>query len=139
MLHAWVATMTDRADAAQARLALDSTMRTAPAFWIPYPGALPGNQLLARLFAAVGDTTRALAAIRRRHRDWGFEVMRATNLRLEGRLAAAVGDTAAAIRAYRKFLVLRPHPEPFLVPQRDSVRSELEVLLHGPVPQEASR
>jgi len=139
MLHAWVATMTNRADAGQARLALDSTMRTAPAFWIPYTGALPANQLLARLFADVGDTTRALAAIRRRHRDWGFDVMRASNLRLEGRLAAAVGDTAGAIGAYRKYLVLRSHPEPFLVPQRDSVRTELEVLLHGSVPREASR
>jgi hypothetical protein len=113
-------------------------MRTAPPFWIPYQGAVPANQLLARLFAAVGDTTRALAAIRRYQKDYGFDVLRAKNLRLEGRLAAAVGDTSGAIRAYRAYLILRSHPEPLLVPQRDSVRSELEVLLHGPVPREAS-
>jgi hypothetical protein len=138
MLDAWIATVSERPDADQARLALDSLMRTAPPFWIPYQGAVPANQLLARLFAAVGDTTRALAAIRRYQKDYGFDVLRAKNLRLEGRLAAAVGDTSGAIRAYRAYLILRSHPEPLLVPQRDSVRSELEVLLHGPVPREAS-
>jgi serine/threonine-protein kinase len=139
MLDAWVATLTQRSDAGQARLALDSTMRTAPAFWIPYQGAVPANHLLARLFAEVGDTSRALAAIRRRSRDWGLDAMAASGLRLEGRLAAAVGDTAGSIRAYRDYLVLRSRPEPFLVPQRDSVQSELGVLQHGPVPREASR
>jgi serine/threonine-protein kinase len=138
MLDAWIATVSERPDAGQARLSLDSLMRTAPAFWIPYQGALPANQLLARLFAAVGDTTRALAAIRRFQRDYGFDVLRAKNLRIEGRLAAAVGDTLGAIRAYRRYLILRSHPEAFLIPQRDSVRSELEELAHGAVPREAS-
>jgi serine/threonine-protein kinase len=138
MLDAWLGTVTERPDADRARLALDSIMRTAPSSWIPYPGAVPANQLLARLFAAVGDTARALAAVRRYQRDWGADVLRAKNLRLQGRLAAAAGDTSAAIRAYRDYLVLRSHPEPVLVPQRDSVRSELEVLLEGPVPREGS-
>ena len=137
MLDAWGATLSRRPDANQARLALDSVMRSAPPVWIPYHGAAPANPLLARLFAAVGDTTRALVAVRRRQRDWGADVLTATRRRLEGRLAVAVGDTAAAIRAYRDYLVLRANPDSVLIPQRDSVRSELGVLEHGPVLRES--
>ena len=139
MLDAWVATLSRRADADQARLALDSVMRSAPPTWIPYHGAAPANPLLARLFAAVGDTTRALVAVRRRQRDWGVDVLTATRRRFEGRLATAVGDTAGAVRAYRDYLVLRANPDSVLMPQRDSVRSELGALELGPVPREASR
>ena len=137
MLDAWLAGLTGRADAAETRLALDSIMRTGPAFWVPYQGATPANQLLARLFAAAGDTARALAAIRRHHQDWGFDEAKVTRLRAEGRLATAVGDTAGAIDAYDRYLGFRVRPEPVLIPQRDSVRSELEVLRHGQVPREA--
>ena len=137
MLDAWLAALTSRADAAETRLALDSIMRTGPAFWVPYQGATPANQLLARLFAAAGDTARALAAIRRHHQDWGFDEAKVTRLRTEGRLAAAVGDTAGAIHAYNRYLGFRIRPEPAVIPQRDSVRSELEVLRHGQIPREA--
>ena len=137
MLDAWVATLSRRANADQARVALDSMMRSAPPFWMPYHGAAPGNHLLAHLFAAVGDTTRALAAIRRKQNEWGPDVLTATRLRIQGRLATAVGDTAGAIRAYRDYLVLRANPEPGLVPQRDSVRSELGVLEQGAVLRES--
>ena len=137
MLDAWLATLTRRPDAGHSRLALDSLMRTGPAFWVPYQGTVPANHLLARLFAAVGDTSRALAAIRRHPTDWGLDAMATSGLRLEGRLAAAVGDTAGAIRAYRDYLVLRSQPDPVLIPQRDSVRSELGVLERGPVLRES--
>ena len=137
MLDAWVATLSRRANADQARFALDSTMRTGPPWWMPYHGATPGNHLLAHLFAAAGDTTRALAAIRRKQREWGPDVLTATRHRIEGRLAAAVGDTAGAIRAYRDYLVLRAKPDSVLIPQRDSVRSELGVLEQGAVLRES--
>jgi hypothetical protein len=53
----------------------------------------------------------------------------AVSLRHEGRWSALAGDTAAAIRAYRHYLLWRENPEPVLVPQRDSVRTELAALL----------
>jgi hypothetical protein len=137
MLDAWRAGLTGRQDAAKTRLALDSIMGTGPGFWVPYQGATPANQLLARLFAAAGDTARALAAIRRYHRDMGVDEAKVSRLRTEGRLAAAVGDIAGAIDAYNRYLEFRVAPEPALVSQRDSVRSELEVLRHGQVPREA--
>ncbi len=69
----------------------------------------------------------------------GWDASTGTLLRLEGQLAAASGDTAGAIRAYRDYLALRARPEAALVPQRDSVRSELGVLGHGAVPREPPR
>jgi len=50
------------------------------------------------------------------------------SLREEGRWAAMAGDTAAAIKALREYLIYRDHPEPVLIPQRDSVRAELAAL-----------
>jgi hypothetical protein len=137
-LDAWSATLSGRADAQVARLALDSAMRTGPPYWSGYQLGTSANHVLGRLFAAAGDTVRALAAVRRFTRQWGIDVLIATRSRLEGRFAAAVGDTAAAIQAYRTYLTLRANPEPVLVPQRDSVRSELQELLHGRVPHEGS-
>jgi tetratricopeptide (TPR) repeat protein len=139
LLEAWATTLARRPGAGPARLRLDSLMRTAPAVELPYSGAVPANQALARLFAAAGDTSLALAAIRRRMRLVGWDPSTGTALRLEGQLAAAVGDTAGSIRAYRDYLALRARPEAVLVPQRDSVRSELGVLEHGVVPREPPR
>jgi TolB-like protein len=81
--------------------------------------------VLARHYEARGDTVRALEAVRRRSTFQGLEWTAATCARMEGRLAAAVGDTASAIRAYRHYLLMRADAEPALVPQRDSVRTEL--------------
>ena len=51
-----------------------------------------------------------------------------TQLREEGRLAARLGDRTGAIRAYEHYLALRSNPEPVLLPQRDSIRAEVNRL-----------
>lgn len=83
--------------------------------------------ILPRLLDAVGEPQRALAASRRRNLALGsppfFGV--AAILLMEARLSARAGDRDAAIRAYEGYLLWRQDPEPSLVPQRDSARSEL--------------
>jgi hypothetical protein len=53
------------------------------------------------------------------------------SLRLEGQLAAEAGDREGAMRAYQNYLLLRPNPDPPLIPQRDSVKAELAALTYG--------
>ncbi len=87
------------------------------------------NLQLMRLWEREGDLPRALAAVRRG--AGGFEMAPlylSTFLREEGRLALLTGDTTAAIRAYRRYLALRPHPEPRLAPAVDQVRRALAEL-----------
>jgi tetratricopeptide (TPR) repeat protein len=84
-----------------------------------------GNLVAARLRAIHGDVKGALAAIRRRGEPGDQKILLSTFLREEGRLAALSGDTAGAIRAYNHYLALRSQPEPSLVPQRDTIRTEL--------------
>ncbi len=86
------------------------------------------NLILARLYRARGDTARAWEWVRRwRWASWAGPVLPAW-LRSQGRIAAAVGERDFAIRAYRRYLALREDPEPVLVPQRDSVLTELACL-----------
>jgi hypothetical protein len=107
-------------------LRLDSLMRTGPyGDYRRYP-----NLGLSRLWAARGDSARALAASRRR---WMFLTATSvpflsTYLREECRLAAAAGDRDGGTRACRHYLFLRSAPDPALIPQRDSVRAELSRL-----------
>jgi len=85
---------------------------------------------IAHAFARRGDYRAAAAAARRRGMYGGEPQYKlAVSLRHEGRWSALAGDTAAAIRAYRHYLLWRENPEPVLVPQRDSVRTELAALL----------
>ncbi len=88
-----------------------------------------GNLILARIYAARGDTASAWEAVQRR--IWGGSLAHVLPawLRTEGLLAAAMGQHEQAVRAYRHYLLLRENPEPALVPQRDSVRAELEALV----------
>jgi hypothetical protein len=88
-----------------------------------------GNLIVAELREAQGDLPKALAAVKRRTFNWYGPHFLSTYLREEGRLATLTGDIDGAIKAYRHFLVLRSDPEPHLVPQRDSIRVELEELL----------
>ena len=71
----------------------------------------------------------AAAAARRHFVDRGEVPRLVVSLRDEGRWSALAGDTAHAIAAYRHYLLWRESPELSLVPQRDSVRRELEQLL----------
>ncbi len=86
------------------------------------------NLVLARLWEARGDLTRARAALRARPYGYGNVITEAPAAREEGRLALLAGDTAAAIGAYRRYLDMRLDPRPALVPQRDSVRAALAAL-----------
>ena len=90
-----------------------------------------GNLIVAELREAQGDLPKALAAVRQRTFNWYGPGFLSTYLREEGRLAALTGDTVGAIKAYRHYLALRSDPEPHLVPQRDSIRVELERLLNA--------
>lgn len=76
----------------------------------------------------LGDTVRALAAVRRRGYN-GNEM--ASCYREEGRYAAATGDRAGGIRAYRAYLTRRSRPDRSVQSQSDSVRAELTRLESG--------
>jgi len=95
------------------------------------------NLLLARLLARIGDSTAALAAVRRERAVLNLSSLSGGDmvipaLREEGRLAAATGDRSGAIRAYRRYLALREDPDwPPWIAQRDSVRRELAALTGG--------
>ena len=80
---------------------------------------------LARLYHAVGDDRRALAAVRRRPHMWQWPHYLVTHIREEGRLAVAVGDSTSAVAAYRHYLALRPSPEAAARADVEVVRAEL--------------
>jgi hypothetical protein len=65
------------------------------------------NLAVANLYAQLGDSVAARAAVRRRPHmeEWPYYL--AAQLLLEGRLASAAGDTVAALRSYRHYLRLR--------------------------------
>jgi len=100
----------------------------ADSAWAGYDGGSQWASLeLAELFMKEGRMDRALRAVRRRWLPMGEPTMigMSQSLRLEGKLAALTGDKVGAIRAYRNYLKVVVDPEPSVVPQRDSVRSEL--------------
>jgi hypothetical protein len=125
LLEAWWASATRQPGATQVVIRLDSLARTSPHRWDP-----AWNLVVARLLEAQGDTSRALAAVRRR--DFGLVPQVAAFLREEGRLAALASDTVGAITAYRHYLGLRSDPEPAVRPEVEQVRSELAALVGEP-------
>ena len=84
-----------------------------------------GPIALSRMLAQAGDTTAALAAIRRRNYFIGWQPFLAASLREEARLAAAAGDTVGQVRALEHYLMLRETPARELQPAADSARAEL--------------
>jgi hypothetical protein len=87
------------------------------------------NYDVAHALARRGYYALASAAARRNFVDRGPVPRLTLSLRDEGRWAAIAGDTAHAVAAYRHYLMWRESPEPALVPERDSVRAELDRLL----------
>jgi len=88
------------------------------------------NLALAHAYEESGDEAGALRVIRRG--VWYYPPrMLSVQLREEGRLAARLGDRAGAIRAYEHYLALRSDPEPVFLPQRDSIRAEVNRLKRG--------
>ena len=126
------ATQRRDSSATQAIARLNDLIRSGLAEFYPGDGHLDyGPDALARLLETFGRRTNALAAVRRRPYDIGWQPFLAASLRLEGRLAAEVGDRGGAIRAYEHHLALRHAPEPWMRASTDSVRAELARLKAG--------
>jgi hypothetical protein len=113
-----------RTEARPALVRADSLVRLG---WF---ATAPLNLVLARLWEAEGDLSRALTAVRRSEYDdpVGANYL-ATRLRTEGRLAALAGDRDAAVRAYTHYLALVNRPEPRVQPLVAQVRKELALLV----------
>ena len=105
---------------------LDSLMLRGPRGTLTYSA----NLVLARLFAESGDTTRALAAAKRRYvySGNGQTTFLPSYLALEGELSLAVGDTTRARHAFEHYLRLRTDPDPPLQPQKARVEERLAAL-----------
>ncbi len=104
---------------------LDTLMKRAPR---SPPEAYYANLVVARLRRWYGEYADALAASRR-YTYQSLPRFLSSYLLEEAKAAALAGDREAAIRAYRHYLVLRPDPEPSLLPQVQGVRAELTALL----------
>jgi len=117
----------DRSDDAWTAVAeLDRAMvdlPLEPTVWIT-------SAVLARLWWARGDATRALVAARRRGRHWPWLAAGGVpaQMLIEARASAALGDTATAIRAYGQYLRLRREPDEWMRARVDSARNELAAL-----------
>jgi TolB-like protein len=80
--------------------------------------------IMARLWEALGEPERALAAIRRRHNPY-FEP---SILEQHARLEAEAGERDVAILYYQHYLRLLADPEPALLPRVEAVRARLHAL-----------
>lgn len=123
-LEAWAAVLKKAPDASVVLERADSAVRgwnLRSETW---------SLILGRAWLELGRFDRALVAVRRRTTALGFpiNIALAEALRLEGKIAAKAGDRPGAILAYERYLLLRRDPEPVMVPQRDSVVSELAAL-----------
>ena len=98
----------------------DSVRRLSP----PTPLLDEGNLVLARLWEALGERTRAADVAARitfgpTSGYWSEFPL------LEARNAAATGQRDRAIAAYRRYLVIRSTPEAPLLPEVMRVRAEV--------------
>jgi tetratricopeptide (TPR) repeat protein len=126
LLAALQAIATRRADARSLVERVDSLMQLGPFGW----GYLPFENLaLGRMFDALGDPKRGLAAVRRGGNNRADVLLLASYLQEEGHLATLTGDRAGAIRAYQRYLTLRTDPEPEVRSEVEAVRAELARLL----------
>ena len=98
--------------------------------------------VLARLHAAVGDTSAALDAIRRRQSLAGWPRYLASALRTEAMLALALGRPAEAVPVLERYLALRQDADPGLAAERaagaaalDSARRTVARPLEGRPPR----
>ncbi len=128
LLEAGAATLAGQPDARRLVERVDSAMRRGPRnigeTWL----SPTENLLIGRMFAALGDPARGLAAVRRGgHFD--NDQLVSTYRREEGRLAALAGDREGAIRAYNRYLELMADPEPAVQPVVDEVKQELARLV----------
>jgi hypothetical protein len=83
---------------------------------------------VSRLYTALGDRVRALAAVRRRPYMRGWPLYLSASLLEEGTLAEATGDRASAVSAFSQLLALRASPEPTLESDVQEIRNRLDRL-----------
>jgi DNA-binding SARP family transcriptional activator len=116
LVQATVAVRLRQPDAAGLVQRADSVSRAGlSAEMTPYAGLV-----LAQLYRALGDNSRALAAVQRRPFMRPWPQFFASYLRLEADLARASGNTEAAERALRRYAALRD-----VAPDAGEVRKEL--------------
>ena len=89
------------------------------------------NLKIAQLYAVRGDTTRALAAVKRRPYNDAVMAYIPAYLALEGKLSLAVGDSTRAREAFEHYLRLRTDPEPPLQPEKEEIETLLASLGGG--------
>lgn len=82
--------------------------------------------IMARLWKALGEPQRALAAIRRRHSLYYY--FEPPILEQHAQLAAEAGEHDVAVRYYQHYLRLMSDPEPVLLPRVEDVRARLSAL-----------
>jgi hypothetical protein len=119
LLQAMLAVALREPDARQRVERLDALMLTGPA--IGDAGTYAGL-VVARLYERLGDSRRALVAIRQRAYLKGWPRYLATFLHDESALALAVGDTSGALSAARRYLALRAEPEAPVRAETDAMR-----------------
>jgi tetratricopeptide (TPR) repeat protein len=126
LIDAMAAVGQGRPDAVRLVERADSVMRQGPLLGdnLSYQ-----NLAVGRLFAAVGEYERALAAVRR---GGYFGATAGTYHREEGRLAEQTGDREGAVRAWARYLRHRSDPEPELRPAVEAIRARLAELAAEP-------
>lgn len=130
LIEAWIAVAQRLPGARDQVMRIDSIASTGPATGLG--PLLP--LVMGRLFEGVGDHEGAWRALRRVEWLFAWSVdhpigYNAAIYLARARAGARAGHREAAIRDYRLYLKLREHPDPRLVPERDSARAELAVLL----------
>lgn len=121
ILEAWIAVETGAANARMLVDRVDSIAATGAVTELDLSAVL----LLGDFYSRLGAPLRALRALRRTQRYLQNVYSRATILLARARVAAKAGARDEAIDAYEAYLRLRSNPDPRLIPQRDSARTEL--------------
>lgn len=122
LLEGWLAVLTRRPDAAAHVQRLDSLVLSPQ---VAGDAVVYAPLLIADLHLRLGDTTRALAALRRRSHMAGWPRYLAVTLRREAELAARTADVAGASEALSRYLALRDAPEPSLAGEARNARRDL--------------
>ena len=96
-----------------------------------YDGGVLVARELSRMLAAMGRTEEAARVAGYLQSSVPFPLLRSTAHREAGRLWDQVGDSERAGFHFRRFVRMRPDPDPHLRPQVDSIRARLREIDPG--------